>query len=121
MKLQTIYLEVDPSHLAALAEFYGQRLGLDLSTEEAGESIWYDAGGGMRLGFHGSESSESDPGLVNLSFDVDDVDVEAGRLAAEGITIAQGPMDAPWDGTRVAVLFDPVGHTVWLRSPARPS
>ena len=62
--------------------------------------------------------SHADPGVVNLSFDVADADRFAAELAEKGVKIVQGPMDAPWGPFRVAVLFDPVGHTVWLSSPA---
>jgi predicted enzyme related to lactoylglutathione lyase len=58
------------------------------------------------------------PGVVNLSFAVADCDAEAARLREAGVAIAQGPMEAPWGPFRVAALFDPVGHTVWLSGPA---
>jgi len=116
MELGTIYLEVEAKHLDALRTFYAEQLGLEFGHEEPGESIWFVAGGAT-LGFHAAASGESDPGLVNLSFNVADADAEAARLAGLGLTISQGPMDAPWNGSRVAVLFDPVGHTVWLSGP----
>jgi predicted enzyme related to lactoylglutathione lyase len=116
MKLETVYLEVDEASLDEIKAFYGDQLGLEATSEEPGESIWYDAG--IRLGFHVSpDASGGDPGLVNLSFAVADADVEAERLTAAGIAILQGPMDAPWNGGRVAVVLDPVGHTVWLSGP----
>lgn len=116
MKLGTIYIEVQSEQLADLAAFYTGKLGLTVRSEEPGESIWFDAGA-VSLGFHSADDASGDPGVVNLSFDVPDVDAEAARLTAAGATIAQGPMDAPWSGGRVAVLFDPVGHTIWLSGP----
>lgn len=121
MKLGTIYLEVgDASVVERLRDFYRDVIGLALRSEEPGESVWFDAGG-VALGFHAAPEPEKDPGVVNLSFDVDDADAEAARLEAAGVKIAQGPMDAPWSGGRVAVLFDPAGHTVWLSGPAGKS
>jgi predicted enzyme related to lactoylglutathione lyase len=117
MRLGTIYVEVGGAELVGeLRDFYRDRLGLAVSSEEAGESVWLDAGS-VRLGFHAAPEPEADPGVVNLSFDVDDVDAMAAALAAGGVTIAQGPMDVPWGG-RAAVLFDPAGHTVWLSGPS---
>lgn len=117
MKLGTVYVEVAGSALPGLVEFYRGRLGLAVASEEPGESVWFDAGP-VRVGFHAAEDSHVDPGVVNLSFDVDDIDGVLDRLRREGVEIAQGPMDAPWGPFRVAVLFDPVGHTVWLSAPA---
>lgn len=116
MKLGTVYVEVASEKLGPLKEFYGDRLGLTLRSEEPGESVWFDAGG-VGVGFHTTAEASDDPGVVNLSFDVDDADAEAARLAAAGVAIAQGPMTAPWSGGRVAVIFDPAGHTVWLSGP----
>lgn len=113
MQLGTLYFEVGPSDVVnELRDFYRDRLGLTVSSEEPGESVWLDAGS-VRIGFHAAAQVEADPGIVNLSFDVDDVDAVAARLSQERVTIAQGPMDVPWGG-RAAVLFDPAGHTVWL-------
>jgi predicted enzyme related to lactoylglutathione lyase len=119
MELGTIYLEVGGrEQVEVLRDFYRDRLGLAVRSEESGESVWLDAGP-VTLGFHSSSEIESDPGLVNLSFNVADVDAEAKRLKAEGVAIAQEPADVPWGG-RVAVLFDPAGHTVWLSGPSNP-
>ena len=116
MQLGTVYVEVAGEQLESLKTFYGERLGLALASEEPGESVWFQAGA-VRVGFHSCEEPSSDPGVVNLSFDVGDAAAEAARLASEGVTIAQGPFVAPWNGATVAVLFDPVGHTVWLSGP----
>jgi predicted enzyme related to lactoylglutathione lyase len=91
-------------------------LGLSQSSEEPGESIWFDAEG-VRLGFHDTDEPSGDPATVNLSFAVPDADEAAAQLAAAGVTIDQGPFTAPWNGGRVAVLRDPAGHTVWLSGP----
>jgi predicted enzyme related to lactoylglutathione lyase len=117
MRLGTVYLEVAESALPALIEFYRDRLGLAVASEEPGHSVWFN-GSGVQVGFHAAESSLAEPGMVNLSFDVADCDAEAARLQEAGVAIAQGPMEAPWGPFRVAVVFDPVGHPVWLSGPA---
>ena len=116
MELGTIYVEVAAAHLEPLKEFYRDRLGLAVAIEEPGESVWFQAGA-VRVGFHAAEGTSADPGVVNLSFDVEDTLAEVARLQAEGVTIAQGPFVAPWNGAQVAVIFDPVGHTVWISGP----
>ena len=116
MELGTVYIEVAASQLGPLTEFYRDRLGLAIAIEEPGESVWFQAGA-VRVGFHAAEETSADPGVVNLSFDVADTPAEVARLQGEGVTIAQGPFVAPWNGAQVAVVFDPVGHTVWLSGP----
>lgn len=112
MRLGTIYLEVgDAEQLAELKGFYRDVFNLPVRSEHGSESVWFDASS-VSLGFHVGDLSR-DPGLINLSFDVDDLDGEVERLEAGGVRFAQRPMEAPWGG-RVATFFDPVGHTVWL-------
>ena len=116
MKLGTVYVEVAGPQLDGLKDFYVERLRLPVASEEPGESVWFDAGP-VRIGFHAAEETSATPGVVNLSFEVDDTAAECERLLAAGVTIAQGPFVAPWNGAQVAVLFDPAGHTVWLSGP----
>jgi len=53
---------------------------------------------------------------VQLHFEVDDVDADHRRLAAEGVAVSSPPTDRPW-GWRVAAFRDPAGHTVELVQP----
>ncbi|MGZ9810305.1 VOC family protein [Pseudoroseicyclus sp. H15] len=50
------------------------------------------------------------------SIGVDDVDAEAERLRAAGLTLLNGPMDRPW-GLRTLSLQDPAGHVWELGAP----
>lgn len=112
MRLGTIYLEVgDVEVVAKLKGFYRDVLNLAVRSEHGSESVWFDAGS-VSLGFHVGDALR-DPGLVNLSFDIDDLDGEVDRLEGAGVRFAQRPMEAPWGG-RIATFFDPAGHTVWL-------
>ena len=117
MRLETVYLEVgDPEAVDACREFYTAHLGLHVTSDEPGESVWLDAEG-IRLGFHiGSPSGN--PAAINLSFEVRDVDEEARRLADAGLKIVQAPVEVPWGG-RVMTLLDPAGHAVWLSEPPK--
>src|SRR6478672_4604084 len=53
---------------------------------------------------------EDQPGSVELSFEVDDVDETWGRWRAQGVTIAADPVDLPFG--RYFLAQDPEGH--WL-------
>jgi catechol 2,3-dioxygenase-like lactoylglutathione lyase family enzyme len=48
---------------------------------------------------------------VQLTVQVDDVDVAARGLAERGVDLLNGPVDRPW-GVRTAAFADPAGH-VW--------
>lgn len=112
MQLGTIYLEAGSwNDVAALRDFYRDTLRLSVRSVEDGESVWFDAGG-TSLGFHVGEPS-GNPGAINLSFNVDDLDAVAARLKDEGVTLVQEPTAVPWGG-RVATLYDPRGHGIWL-------
>ena len=114
MRLETVYLEVAAAALPEVAAFYRDVLGLALSSEEADESVWFDAGS-LRLGFHVAEAGVANPDAVSLSFDVPDVNAERDRLLGLGLQVTEA-WDAPW-GARVATLRDPAGHTVWISTP----
>ena len=116
MNMGTLFLEVgDGSTVAACRDWYAKHLGLTVKREEADESVWFDVGNGVELGFHTGDPVGNAP-AVNLSFVVEDVDAEAARLQGEGVRIYQEPWDAPW-GSRVATTVDPAGHAVWFSGP----
>ena len=48
---------------------------------------------------------------LQLTIEVDDVDVTCAELARRGVELLNGPMDRPW-GVRTATFRDPGGH-VW--------
>jgi lactoylglutathione lyase len=50
---------------------------------------------------------------MEVAFLVEDVDGEADRLLAAGVTVLSGPIDRPW-GQRTFHLLDPDGHVVEL-------
>jgi len=48
---------------------------------------------------------------LQLTLEVDDVDVMCAELATRGVELLNGPMDRPW-GIRTASFRDPGGH-IW--------
>jgi len=48
---------------------------------------------------------------LQLTIEVEDVDVMCAELAARGVELLNGPMDRPW-GVRTASFRDPGGH-IW--------
>jgi lactoylglutathione lyase len=58
----------------------------------------------------GRDSGDGDA-TMEVAFLVEDVDVEAERLRAAGVTQLSGPVDRPW-GQRTFHLLDPDGHVV---------
>lgn len=106
--------------LARARDFYTAHLGCVVARDEAyGESRWIFValpGAQTMLHFDRVESvaPTRTPALVLLS---DDVDADCARLTAEGVTIVNGPDDAPWDrGTRWAMLHDSEGNLVLLQT-----
>ena len=118
MRIETIFLEVgDAATVDTCRDWYTKHFGLAVLSEEPGESVWLDAGNGLRFGFHTGDANQS-ASAVNLSFEVGDADAEAARLQSEGITLVAEPWDAPW-GARVATMVDPAGHGVWISGPLK--
>lgn len=116
MRLETLFLEVgDAATVVACRDWYRTHVGLEVVSDEEGESVWLDAGNGVRLGFHTGDPVGNAP-AVNLSFEVDDADAAAAKLRDAGLTIFQEPWDAPW-GARVTTVVDPAGHAVWFSGP----
>ena len=80
----------------------------------------YDRGRLAELTGQGAEAPDQPGGEV--VFLVEDVDAEARRLEAAGVTILKGPVDRPW-GHRTVHVEDPDGFVVELavEIPRQPS
>ncbi len=117
-KFSGVWLEVgSPEAVTACRDFYRDVIGLGVRDEREGESIWFEG----LLGFHVGEPPDRHVDAVNLWFDLGDrgdVDAEAARLEAAGVTLAMGPTNMPW-GFRVVTMWDPAGHAVWVGGPVK--
>ena len=107
--------------------FYREVAGLQFKLQGDGYAEF--ATEGARFGLYdrarlpeliGREATAGDPG-GEVVFLVEDVDAEAARLRAAGVTILSGPVDRPW-GHRTVHLLDPDGFVVELAQeiPRRP-
>jgi len=107
--------------------FYREVIGLQFKLQGDGYAEF--ATEGARFGLYdrarlpeliGREATAGDPG-GEVVFLVEDVDAEAARLRAAGVTILSGPVDRPW-GHRTVHLLDPDGFVVELAQeiPRRP-
>lgn len=108
LDLVTLFV-ADP---AAVGRWYAEHLGLAVLEQTERFVRLEPPHGGAHLAFHVG-TPVSNPGQVQLHFDVADVDAEAERLRGEGVELVDGPEDKPW-GWRVASVRDPAGHTVEL-------
>jgi lactoylglutathione lyase len=107
--------------------FYREVAGLQFKLQGDGYAEF--ATEGTRFGLYdrarlpeliGWEATAGGPG-GEVVFLVEDVDAEAARLRAAGLTILSGPVDRPW-GHRTVHLLDPDGFVVELAQeiPRRP-
>jgi lactoylglutathione lyase len=108
-------------------EFYRDKLGFRVQTDAPYENglrwIFMEIPGAQTLlHFTSPENikvSADKPGLVLIT---DDVDAEAKRLQAAGVTIKDGPDDAPWmAGVRWAMFDDSEGNLILMQSSTMES
>ena len=115
-RIGLVYLYV--TDLARSYAFYRDLLGIPLEAD-AEDPHWAEAtlDGGVRFAIHLAPggSAPQTPGTVRVNFEVDDIDAEAERLRAAGVSIGEVERE-PW-GSMVEVI-DPDGYAVELY--ARP-
>ncbi len=101
--------------------FYRDTLGLTVHTDAPYSEGWrwiFIKISGAETMIHFARAEEITvaevPALCLIS---DDVDAEASRLANLGVTISQGPDDAPWlDGVRFAMIRDSESNLLLIQS-----
>jgi lactoylglutathione lyase len=106
--------------LAASRSFYLEVFGLPVMFEDQ-DSVVFDFGNTIinllsttaaRELVEPAPVAARDGGVrLQLTIEVDDVDVTCAELARRGVELLNGPMDRPW-GVRTATFRDPGGH-VW--------
>jgi predicted enzyme related to lactoylglutathione lyase len=110
-----VYLDAGEwSDLETLRDFYRDTIGMTVSSEEPGESIWFSLGV-TTFGFHVGDPVPENRWAVNLVVNTEPgvtIDEEATRLEAAGVALTMGPADMPW-GARVITFVDPMGYAVW--------
>lgn len=117
MRSRIGYVILYVDDLDASVSFYRDVVGLPFKFAEHGYAEFSTEG--TRFGLFertrlpdliGSEARPGGP-CGEVLFLVDDVDVEARRLAAAGVRALCGPVDRPW-GHRTLHIADPDGHIV---------
>lgn len=112
MHLDYVVLPVDePGESGA---WYADVLGLSVEWDTA-DFVMVVGEGGARLGLHRGDPP-AEPGVVQVHFEVDDVDETYGDLVEEGVAFTGPPADTDW-GYRTAACRDPTGYTVELFTP----
>ena len=103
--------------MAKVQAFYTEILGLSVVEAVSGPNfVTLRPTGGSLLALQDKTAArfppreETQPGSVELSFEVDDVDETWRRWRAQGVTIAADPVDLPFG--RYFLAQDPEGH--WL-------
>ena len=123
MKIRSIdHVAINCIDFQKSADFYGRILGFtQLQTVDCGEfNITYFAlpgGGRLELFDHRGknripERKDSDAGLCQLAFQVEDVAAHEQALKAEGVEITLSTCDLPNLGVRVLLFLDPNGATI---------
>lgn len=101
--------------------FYTENLGFDVVVDAPYEQDWrwifiQLKGAETRLQF-ARKNEISFHGVPALVLTCDDVDAECERLSAAGVTISNGPDDAPWAAeTRWAMIEDSEDNLILIES-----
>lgn len=103
--------------LSRSIEFYRDVVGLEFKFEQSGYAEFET--GGCKFGLFddsalpsliGTRMSEKGPSM-EVVFLVEDVESEAARLLAAGVSLESGPVDRAW-GHRTIHFYDPDKHIV---------
>ncbi|HEY5873996.1 MAG TPA: VOC family protein [Ilumatobacteraceae bacterium] len=109
---------IDCADADAMADFYGQLLGLEVALREPGWVLMRDPAGGTGLSFQAEaeyrapvwpEQAAGQDKMLHLDIHVDDLDSAVAHALASGARLAE---HQPQSGVRV--LLDPAGHPFCL-------
>lgn len=102
--------------------FYRDHLGFDVGLDAPYEQNWRWIfmtlkGAETRLHFAKTGELNWKEGMPALTLVTDDVDADAERFRASGVTITHGPDDTPWaEGVRFLMIKDSEGNVILLES-----
>jgi catechol 2,3-dioxygenase-like lactoylglutathione lyase family enzyme len=102
LQSRVLYRPIDYGRSVA---FYRDVLGLHIYREWASGTVFFLGGGLLELSRSAGPVTDD---KISLWLQVRDVDTESARLAAEGVEVAEAPVDQPW-GLREARVRDPDG------------
>jgi predicted enzyme related to lactoylglutathione lyase len=109
------YVNVYVSALAPALEFYGEKLGLSLGTQDAEHGYASFGAGPVTLGVAvaGDDHPELIGGMTGIGLVVDNLEAEHARLSALGVDFPMLPERMPWGGF-MALVADPDGNQLYL-------
>jgi uncharacterized glyoxalase superfamily protein PhnB len=113
-KLNAVILNVADSKMLKSCRDWYLRLGLELSSEMAEESVFFNTGNGALLALHTAPNPGR--GEVGVYLEVEDVEKLYERLVRDGIEFRGSPQKMPW-GYIAVWLYDPAGHQIALVTP----
>ena len=109
------YITLQVGDISRVRDWYVDVVGLVVEHETTGQIAILRGEDGCRLGLE-SGSPVSEPGSIDLLFQVPSVDAIFEELSSRGVEFWRGPTDEAY-GQRNAILYDPVGHKVEFFSP----
>ena len=113
MEVRELTLMVGTNQPDALAQFYGDVLGLERMPQFR-DPVYAAAGGYIRILDHSEVSGPTqEPARMQINLFVDDVAAEFARIAEHGAPVLRAPSRERWGGL-VATLRDPDGNYVQL-------
>lgn len=97
------------------------RLPVVASWDENGRGIIFNAAGtgSIEILEQVGTGAAPVPSGMKLSWEIDDIDAEIGRLADAGVAVVEPPSDRPW-GHRNATIHDPDGLVISLFTVTEP-
>jgi hypothetical protein len=107
-----VHFEVLGSDAEALSRFYGESFEWDMQSVMPTYSMVKTGGEGDIAGGVGT-APEGQQGHVTFYIEVDDLQAALERIAEQGGSTVQPPMDVP-GGPSIALFADPEGHVVGL-------
>lgn len=107
------YISLFVADMARSKEFYGQRLGLPLLTDEEWGATFQ--AGPVQLMLHPRESRTQQD--VELVFDVIELDAAFDELRTAGVEVLEEPEAREW-GDKDGAVADPDGNRIYLRETA---
>ncbi len=107
----TLHAEKEIFH--EIVEWYSEFLDLE-TLWESDAFVMFGSEGENDFGIH-IGPSVPDPEVIQLHFELDDVDRSYAELSSRGLVFEEMPKNTGW-GLRVARTCDPVGHTVEIVS-----
>jgi lactoylglutathione lyase len=116
----TLTTMLNVSEMARSVPFYRDTLGLTLRMESpfwsefdvSGSTLALHGGGNAAAG--GGDAHETVAGVVNIGFNVDDLDATCTVLKSKGVRFVMEPQERPGEPIRLVIFLDPDGAQISL-------